>query len=663
MENRSRIKSETFAELLKSAPIEIAPGRIFQQGLLARGVMDKQRQAWWAKEVESFAEMDAARLRARNAGAYDCHCDFGHTTANTKTLTRLGFRGVAAQVKPNTQLRESADICFGAMADYCLRLSRQEGVLPENTQALRQLAVGAPRTMYEAMQMISLYFYLHEFIGGTRMRTLGRLDEVLLPFYRADRQSGMSYEQAKELWKEFLIELWRMKVPYDLPFCIGGLGEDGEETTNELSELIVDAYNECNIHSPKIHVRVSDKTPDAFIKKVLACIRGGNSSFVFINDAVGIPMMQRCGATLEEARSYLPIGCYEPAVFDKELPCTGNGHISLPKAIEFVFTDGRDHATGDQIGIKTGEIADFDAFYAAVKAQIAYMIEQSLAYICEAEKHYMAANPDPILSALLSPCAQSGVDAFAGGAKYNNSSMAIGSVATLADAIYAVKKWVFDEKRLTFTQLRDILLSDWEGQEELRLQMQRMPEKYGNNIDAVDRIAADISAFCAERINGRPNARGGIFKAANFTIDHCFTYGRKTMATPDGRKAGEPLSKNFSAVTGMDRKGLTALIQSAAQNDASLFPNGTVLDFVLHPSAVVGEDGLDAFLALVKVYFAKGGFAMHGNVFRAEELKAAQVHPEKYANLQVRVCGWNVFFVNLSKAEQDAFIKQAEAMV
>ena len=132
------------------------------------------------------------------------------------------------------------------------------------------------------------------------------------------------------------------------------------------------------------------------------------------------------------------------------------------------------------------------------------------------------------------------------------------------------------------------------------------------------------------------------------------------MATPDGRKAGEPLSKNMGAVTGMDRKGLTALIQSAVKTKPILFPNGSVLDFVLHPSAVAGDDGLDAFLALLQVYFAKGGFAMQGNVFRAEVLKDAQANPEKYANLQVRVCGWNVFFVNLSKPEQDAFIKQAE---
>ena len=661
MTDRSIIKAETFAVLLREQPIEIKPDRIFQYVLCARDVMKIERQQLWAKETDTFRALADENALAFKCGSYRGLPDFGHTSANTKTLLTHGFRNIPTLVREGTVLRQSAEICFNAMADYCLRLADQDGVSPKNAEALRHLAAHAPRNLYEGLQLLLLYFYLHEFIAGTRMRTLGRLDEVIFPLYQADRSQGMTYDQAKELLKAFMIECWEMKVPYDLPFCIGGTAEDGTETTNELSELIVDAYRECNIHSPKIHVRVSAQTPTAFIKKVLSCIRDGISSFVFINDAVGIPMMQNCGATLEEARSYVLIGCYEPAIFDKELPCTGTGSINLPKALELVFLNGYDLATGNKIGLTDNKTDTFDDFYASIKAQICYMVDRAVAYVCEAEKHYMAVGPDPILSALLSPCAQSGVDAFAGGAKYNNSSLMIDSPASLVDGIYAVKKLVYDEKKLTFDRLRDILISNWDGHEELRRQILNMPEKYGNNIEAVDAIAADLTLFCADYINSKSNARGGFFKASNFSIDQCFGYGKKTMATPDGRKAGEPLSKNMGAVTGMDRKGLTALIQSAVKTKPILFPNGSVLDFVLHPSAVAGDDGLDAFLALLQVYFAKGGFAMQGNVFRAEVLKDAQANPEKYANLQVRVCGWNVFFVNLSKAEQDAFIKQAEA--
>lgn len=662
MENRSLFKAKAFAEILKNATIQINPGRPFQQGLDKTQSLAKQRYLWWQEEVATDAtlrELQEESNRANRLGAYSAVADFSHTTPNTKTLLRYGLRGVVEQVLPNTILRESAEICFYAMADYCLRLAEQEGVSPENAKVLRHLSTNAPRTLYEAMQLLSLYFYLHDFIGGTRIRTLGRLDEVLLPFYRADRAQGMTDAQVKELLEAFFTELWNMNVLYDLPFCIGGIGEDGTETTNELSYLIVEAYDACHIYSPKIHVRVSKQTPVNFIKRVLACIRGGNSSFVFANDEVCVPMLQNY-ATLSEARSYVPIGCYEPSVFDKELPCTGNGYLNLPKAIELVFTNGVDHATGEALGLQTGEIDSFDEFYQAVKKQIAHFIERSMVYVCEAEKHYYRVNPDPILSTLLSPCAQSGVDVYDAGAKYNNSSLQICSIGSLSDSIYAVKYLVFDQKKVTFAQLRDILMANWEGHEDLRLEMQQLPQKYGNNLQEVDDIAADISAYCASLINGKPNSRGGIFKAACFSIDRCFRAGKVTMATPDGRKAGQPLSKNLGATTGMDRKGLTSMILSAVKTKPSLFPNGSVLDFVLHPSAVAGEDGLDAFYSLLNVYFSLGGYAMHGNVFRADDLKAAQENPDQYANLQVRVCGWNAYFVNLTKDEQDAFIKQAE---
>jgi len=161
-------------------------------------------------------------------------------------------------------------------------------------------------------------------------------------------------------------------------------------------------------------------------------------------------------------------------------------------------------------------------------------------------------------------------------------------------------------------------------------------------------------------VNNKPNGRGGVFKAALFTIDFCFFLGKRTMATPDGRLAGEPLSKNLCASVGMDKKGITSLIHSVTQIDMADFPNGSVLDIVLHPTVVSGEEGLEAFYAILMTYFAKGGFGVHGNVFDVKTLQDAQKHPEKYRTLQVRLCGWNVYFVNLSKVEQDSFIAQAK---
>ena len=258
---------------------------------------------------------------------------------------------------------------------------------------------------------------------------------------------------------------------------------------------------------------------------------------------------------------------------------------------------------------------------------------------------------------------ETGVDLYEGGAKYNNSSLSAYSIATLVDSIAAVKRLVFDEGRVTFDELTDILKADWKGCEKLRLYARSIPEKYGNNEPLTDGITVELSHYIASLINGKPNGRGGVFKASLFSIDHGFASGKKTMATPDGRRAGEPNSKNLCSVPAMDRKGITALINSVTKIDQTEFPNGVVLDVVLHPSAVSGEDGLEAFLGILKTYFAMGGMALHGNVFDAATLRAAQNAPEKYQTLQVRVCGWNAYFVNLSKDEQDAFIRQAENAV
>ena len=531
----------------------------------------------------------------------------------------------------------------------------------ENETALRNIAEGAPRDSYEAMQLLILYFFMHEYIGGTRVRTLGRLDVLLYSFYQSDLASGRyTKEQIKEMLKFFLYKFWCAKVPFDLPFCLGGIDSEGNEVTNEMSYLIVETYNELDIHSPKIHVRISEKTPKKFIKLVLSCIRGGNSSFVFVNDKIGIESLVRVGITEKEARDFVPIGCYEPAVWGVEIGCTGNGGVNLAKAVELVFNNGKDLATGRMCGIETGKIESFDDFKEAVKKQITYMTEQSISYIIKIEGHYKEINPDPILSCQYDHSVEKGLDVYEGGAKYNNSSVHFYSIASLIDSMCAVKKLVFENGTYTFDELGNILRSNWKVHERTRAFSLRMEEKYGNNHPTVDELAREFSDFCASITNNKPNGRGGVFKAALFSIDHCFYIGKRTMATPDGRLAGDPLSKNLCATVGMDKNGVTALINSVTKIDHASFPTGSVLDILLHPSAVSGEDGLEAFYGILITYFKKGGFAMHGNVFDASILKDAQQHPEQYQTLQVRVCGWNAYFVDLSKIEQDAFIKQAE---
>ena len=671
--SRAIQKAKTFAFIATRSRIAIDKDDIFQDKLFGNKLMAKQQRAIERQLVSQKLSQEHAIVDTAIAcGAYSASSDFGHTSPNSKLLLEIGFTGLLERVNQHAkkngltpkqlEFYESCKISLEAVLHVIRRLA--DAIRPyneENSLALSNIAIGKPSNLYEAMQLLVIYFFLHEFIFGTRVRTLGRLDVLLFPFYKKDIESGvLTKEDAKEMIKFFFNKFWTAKVPYDLPFCLGGIDEDGNEVTCELSYLLVQTYNEMDIHSPKIHIRVSDKTPKEFVQLVLSCIRGGNSSFVFVNDRTVIQSLTQVGIDGRDANNYLPIGCYEPAVWGKEIGCTGNGGVNLVKAVELAITGGVDLTSGTQVSIPTGNIRTYEEFLAAVKAHIQYLTEGGMRYIREIEKHYGEIGPDPLLSAMYDRSVETGVDVYEGGATYNNTSFYLYFIASLVDSVCAVKKLVFEQQLLTFPELCDVLKNNWKDHEKLRLIAKSIPEKYGNHNSVADEITKDLAEYCASIVNNQPNSRGGVFKAALFSTDIFVKYGQKTMATPDGRLAGEVLSKNLCATVGQDKHGITSLIHSATKIDHSLFPNGTVLDVILHPSAVSGEDGLEAFYTLLKTYMDKGGMALHGNVFRPEDLKKAQQDPETYKNLQVRVCGWNAYFVNLSKEEQDCFIRQAE---
>lgn len=678
MENKEALpvnlmKASVFDLLLRHARIAIDRDDIFQDKLYSGGLMAKQRLIWHRGVIEkNLCETDRNKNIAHECGCITASADFGHTSPNTQLLLQVGFPGILEQINVYshreglTQKQRdfylSCKIYLEAIIHFIGRLAA--AIAPEseeNAKALTAIAEGSPRNIYEAMQLLIVYFFLHEYVAGTRIRTLGRLDVLLYPFYQRDLENGtFTKDEIKEMIKFFFHKFWAAKVPFDLPLCLGGIDEDGNEVTNALTYLLVETYNELDIHSPKIHIRVSEQTPADFIKLVLKCIRGGNSSFVFLNDNTVIKSLLGVGVEEKDACNYVPIGCYEPAVWGKEIGCTDSCGVNLAKAVELAVTNGMDFKSGRQVSIQTGQITTYEEFLSAVKAHITFLAESSMNYVREIEKYYGEVFPDPLMSATYDESLKAGIDVYEGGARYNNSSCSLYFIGTLVDSVCAVKRLVFEDKRISFPELCEVLKQDWNGNEKLRLIAKSVPEKYGNHNAVADAVTKELTQFCTSLINNQPNSRGGVFKASMFTIDRFVEFGIKTMATSDGRKAGEVLSKNFCASVGMDKNGVTALIGSATAIDHTSLPNGAVLDIMLHPSAVGGEEGLEAFYSLLKTYIAQGGMALHGNVFNPEDLKKAQKDPERYKNLQVRVCGWNAYFVNLSKIEQDCFIKQAE---
>ncbi len=663
--------AEVFRFIAENAPLAADKHNIFQDKICHGNVLLKIRGSRIRKMKEAFAE-DTALV-----DAWDSHgingapsYDFGHSCADMNALLALGLPGIMDRIvkakdelgsnitKEQEAFYESCQITYRAMATMARRLSELDGIDADNKICLKNISQAAPQTTYEALQLIYLYFVVFEFIHGGRLRTLGGLDRLLYPFYKKDMENGITVEYIENIFRYFLYKIWAAKVPYDLPFMLGGIYANGESAVNELSYLIVRVYSELDIYSPKIHIRVNDNTPKSFVLSVLESIKKGNNSFVFANDKVVIDSLMKVGVSEEDAKEYVFIGCYEPSAIN-EVPCTGAGLTNLAKILELTLNDGCDMVDGKRFAEPTPPVCDFDGFLEAYKNNIQTIVRQKMDITRNYESLYGVTHPFPIMSATMKRCVEQGKDAYDGGAEYNNSSITYMGLATVVDSLCAIKKFVFEEKRISLSELRSVLQNNWQGYEELQTAILKSEKKYGVNNAYANSLTAQLCRFCADLVNNQPNGRSGVFKAGLFSIDECYKYGKVTAATPDGRMSGEPLSKNLNAVTGMDIKGVTSLIGSAAQIDHSGYPNGTVLDFVVHPSAVNGEQGLDVLYSLILTYFSLGGMAIHGNILDADILKKAQASPKDYSTLQVRLCGWNVFFVDLSKEEQDDFIKQA----
>ena len=252
-------------------------------------------------------------------------------------------------------------------------------------------------------------------------------------------------------------------------------------------------------------------------------------------------------------------------------------------------------------------------------------------------------------------------DGFANGCPRGNNStiLAIG-IGTAVDALMAVKELVYEKGELSLAQLGNVLKRNWQGYELLRLRMLRSKRKWGNNNAQANSLGAMLIDVFASELNGKANSRGGIFLASGHSARQFIHLGKKTGATPDGRLAGEEMSKNLSPTMGVDTEGATALVATLASSDITKLPGDYPLDVMLHPSVCAGERGLMLMKTLVRMFHRNGGSVIQFTVFSAEELRDAQKNPEKYENLQVRVCGWNVRWNDLSKAEQDAYILRAE---
>ena len=648
-----RTKAAVLAFLLENGQIGVDPDDWFADHIGTGGLILKLQSQW---RVEAGRDLPQRTGLGHPAGF--SQLDLSHTSPDWRNVLKYGPAGIrdrardALETAGDDEAREfyaAVATVYGALCTYILRLAdeaERQGAV-RVIEPLRVLAVRPARTFHEALQISFLYKQVQE-IDGANVRSQGHFDQLYIGYYRRDLAEGrLTREQAKELTAFFFEKLAALNFRAGQNICFGGWQQNGGDACNELTELAFEVFAERKSIDPKLSLRLNPHTPDTILLAASECVRNGQTAVVFANDEVAYEMFRRRGKTEDDLIRFLPIGCYEPAIMGRELSCTMSALLNMPRLLEYMFAQRKEPA-----GIE--EVID------CYKRILAGVINETLAQTRRWEERWKRVNPSPVISGTMDSCFEKGRDVSDAGARYNTSGVMCAGLGTVADSFAAIQYLVFDRKLCSWNELRRCLENNWNEAGSLRLVAQRKAPKWGNDDEAVDGFAVDLAHYTAEIINRTPNQRGGHFQMGCWSIDYSVKFGKETKATPDGRKDGEPISKNLGASLGCDRSGVTPLVNSVAKLDQADFPDGSVLDIMLHPSAVGGSNGARVIADLIRSYFVKGGLFVHFNVFDAEALREARRTPEKYTNLQVRVCGWNARFIDLTPEMQECFIAEAE---
>lgn len=530
-----------------------------------------------------------------------------------------------------------------------------------------------PRTFGEVLQS---YWFHHLAVitelNGWDSFNPGHLDRHLGPFYARETAAGsLDRERAKELLQCFWVKFNNHPAPPKVGVTaqesgtytdfaninLAGLTRDGRDAVNEVSYLLLEVIDEMHILQPSNNIQVSRQTPERFLKAAAGVIRKGYGFPSLFNADAVVAELLRQGKTVEDAREGGCSGCVEAGAFGKEAFVL-TGYFNLVKLLELALNDGVDPRTGRQLGPRSGDARAFtsvDEVLAAWERQLHHFIDLKLRGNAVLERMYADWAPAPYLSLLIDDCIAKGLDYNAGGARYNTSYIQGVGTGTLADSLAALDQLVFAERRFGLDELLDALAGDFAGAEPMRQMLVNKAPKYGNDDDRADRFMQRCFAAFFAAVDGRPNGRGGTVHI-NMLPTTCHVYfGSVLGATPDGRHAGKPLSEGISPVQGADRKGPTAVLQSAAKMD-HLRTGGTLLNVKFTPAVLEGEAGLERMAGLVRGYFRQDAHHLQFNVVTAETLRAAQDDPAAHRHLIVRVAGYSDYFCDLSRELQDEII-------
>ncbi|GAA3597149.1 formate C-acetyltransferase [Gibbsiella greigii] len=606
----------------------------------------------------------------------------GHIIIDYPRLLNNGLDALLAELQhyvaqqPDNAFYQAALLLLQASQRHILRyacLAQQMAAACENTARKAELlriadvservAHQRPQDFYQACQLFWYMNIILQYESNASSLSLGRFDQYMLPFYQASLNQGDDPAFLRELLESLWVKcndivLLRSTAsaryfagfPTGYTILLGGLTETGRSAVNVLSFLCLDAYQSIRLPQPNLGVRVNEFIDRPFLLKTAETIRLGTGIPQVFNDEVVVPAFLNRGVTLEDARDYSVVGCVELSIPGRTYGLHDIAMFNLLKVMELALLENEGNAalTYPQLLSQIRE---------KIRHYVRLMAEGS--NVCDIGHRDWA--PVPLLSSFVEDCLQNGKDITAGGARYNFSGVQGIGIANLSDSLYALKGLVFDQQRLSFDQLLATLKDNFASQEgqKIRARLINRFDKYGNDIDEVDLISAELLRFYCKEVEQYRNPRGGQFTPGSYTVSAHVPLGAVVGATPDGRLAGEQLADGgLSPMLGQDAQGPTAVLKSVSKLDNYLLSNGTLLNVKFTPSTLEGQAGLNKLADFLGAFTKLKLQHIQFNVVNAETLRAAQARPQDYAGLVVRVAGYSAFFVELSKEIQDDIIRR-----
>ncbi len=674
----------------------------------------------------------------------------GHLTVDYKKVLAVGYSGIIAEAKAEKAKLFQGDADFSkrthfldavimsceAAIKYAERYSALARSMAKTTsdfgrkkelEEISAVCARVPRfgaeSFREACQSFWFVQMLLQVESSGHSISPGRFDQYMYPYYKKDLDGGvLTREAAQELMDCIWVKLNDLNKVRDAAsaegfagyslfqnLIVGGQDKYGRDATNDLSFMAVTATEHVFLPQPSFSVRVWNGSPHEFLIRAAELTRTGIGFPAYYNDEVIIPSLQSRGLTLEDARDYNIIGCVEPQKAAKTDGWHDAAFFNMCRPLEMVFSGGKDK--GVQIGPETKDVSSmqsYEEFEAAYREQMEYFIELMVNADNAIDLAHAERCPLPFQSSMVQDCIGRGKSLQEGGAVYNFTGPQGFGIANVTDALYAVRKLVFEDKKYTLSfwkkalednygmdmdvsmatkltedVIKSLLMSGKEPTAEdiktvyLTLKRNDASEedkkkysellsdiasltKFGNDDDEVDSFAREVAYTYTKPLERYKNPRGGIYQAGLYPVSANVPLGAQTGATPDGRLAYTPIADGVSPAAGRDVKGPTAAANSVSCLDHYIASNGTLFNMKFHPSALSGRSGLESFVALVRGYFDRKGSHMQFNVVSRETLRDAQKNPEKYKSLVVRVAGYSALFTTLSRGLQEDIINRTE---